>query len=53
MEALLAWLPKRTLPHRLTVTEWNGEPVLGSDGQSLLESLGFYRDLPGMTWESR
>jgi ATP-dependent Lhr-like helicase len=53
VEALLAWLPRRTLPHLLTVTTWNGEPVLGSDGQPLLESLGFYRDLPGMTWESR
>ena len=53
VEALLTWLPRRTLPHRLTVSEWNGEPVLGSDGQPLLESLDFYRDLPGMTWESR
>jgi len=53
VEALLDWLPRRTLPHRLTVTEWNGQPVLGSDGQALLESLGFYRDLPGMTWEGR
>jgi ATP-dependent Lhr-like helicase len=53
VEALLDWLPRRTLPHRLTVSEWNGEPVLGSDGQVLLESLGFYRDPPGMTWESR
>ena len=53
VEALLAWLPRRTLPHRLTVTEWNGQPVLGSEGQALLEALGFYRDLPGMTWEGR
>jgi len=37
--------------HRVTVETWNGEPVLGSAGQLLLEPLGFYRDYPGMTWE--
>jgi hypothetical protein len=25
--------------------------VLDSSGQPLLESVGFYRDYPGMTWE--
>jgi ATP-dependent Lhr-like helicase len=39
--------------HRVTVQEWNAEPVLDSPGQPLLESVGFYRDYPGMTWEKR
>jgi ATP-dependent Lhr-like helicase len=37
--------------HRITVERWNGEPVLDSAGRLLLESAGFYRDYPGMTWE--
>jgi ATP-dependent Lhr-like helicase len=36
---------------RVHVTHWNGEPVLESRGQAMLEALGFYRDPPGMTWE--
>jgi ATP-dependent Lhr-like helicase len=39
--------------HRVTVQAWNNEPVLDSPGQLLLESMGFYRDYPGMTWERR
>jgi ATP-dependent Lhr-like helicase len=39
--------------HRVTVQTWNGAPVLGGAGQQLLESVGFYRDYPGMTWERR
>jgi hypothetical protein len=27
--------------------------VLGTAGAALLEPLGFYPDLPGMTWERR
>ena len=56
--ALRAWLEWVTRPgglasspRRLTVVTWNGEAVLGSVGQALLEELGFYRDYPGMTWE--
>lgn len=55
LEALLAHLTARggirTVARRVHVEQWNGEPVLGSAGQALLESLGFYRDPPGMTWE--
>jgi len=39
--------------HRVTVETWNGEAVLDSTGRSILESVGFYRDYPGMTWERR
>lgn len=38
--------------HRVTVETWNGEAVLESDGRLLLKSVGFYRDYPGMTWET-
>ena len=37
--------------HRITVEQWDGTPVLESGGRALLESAGFYRDYPGMTWE--
>jgi ATP-dependent Lhr-like helicase len=49
MAALLDHLARTE--SRLSVETWNGEPVLGSGGQALLESLGFYRDYPAMTWE--
>jgi len=49
--AIQRWLAHlATFEHRVTVTQWNGSPVLNSPGQPLLESLGFYRDYPGMTW---
>ncbi len=38
---------------RVTVETWNGTPVLDSPGAPLLESLGLYRDYPGMTRERR
>ena len=37
--------------HRVTVETWNDMPVLESAGRTLLESVGFYRDYLGMTWE--
>jgi ATP-dependent Lhr-like helicase len=37
--------------HRVSVETWNGEPVLESAGQPLLEAAGFYRRYPGMVWE--
>ena len=49
LQALLDHLG--TFERRVTVQTWNGQPVLDSPGRSLLESLGFYRDYPGMTWE--
>ncbi|MBW7883931.1 MAG: DEAD/DEAH box helicase [Caldilineaceae bacterium] len=38
---------------RVQVTQWNGEPVLHSAAQPLLEAVGFFRDYPGMTWHKR
>ena len=36
---------------RVSLETWNGQPILASAGQPLLEGLGFYRDYPAMTWE--
>jgi ATP-dependent Lhr-like helicase len=36
---------------RVTIQTWNSAPVLDGSGRPLLESVGFYRDYPGMTWE--
>ena len=36
---------------RITIETWNGVPVLDSAAPTLLESLHFYRDYPGMTCE--
>jgi ATP-dependent Lhr-like helicase len=35
--------------HKLTVDEWNGQPVTASAGRELLEAVGFVRDYQGMT----
>lgn len=35
--------------HRLTVTEWNEQPVAGTPGRELLEAAGFVRDYQSMT----
>jgi ATP-dependent Lhr-like helicase len=35
--------------HRLTVDEWNGQPVTATEGRELLEAAGFVRDYQGMT----
>jgi ATP-dependent Lhr-like helicase len=53
-QAVQAWLQHLShYEHHLTVQTWNGRPILGSEGQPLLETLGFRRDYPGMTWERR
>ena len=49
LQALLAHLGR--FQWRITVTTWNGQAILESMGQPLLESVGFFRDYPGMTWE--
>src|SRR5262249_43529713 len=35
--------------HKLSVAEWNGQPVTGSVGRELLEAAGFVRDYQAMT----
>ncbi len=49
LQAYLARPAARTARH-VVVSEWNGEPVIGSEGQLLLETLGFYRAPNGMEW---
>jgi hypothetical protein len=35
--------------HKLTVEEWNEQPVTTTEGRELLEAAGFVRDYQGMT----
>jgi ATP-dependent Lhr-like helicase len=35
--------------HKLTVEEWNGQPITTTQGKDLLEAAGFVRDYQGMT----
>jgi ATP-dependent Lhr-like helicase len=56
LTAAVALLPEllrqdRTLAarHKLTVSEWNGQPITGSLGQALLEPVGFVRDYQELT----
>ncbi len=35
--------------HKLTVEEWNGQPVTTTAGKEMLEAAGFVRDYQGMT----
>jgi ATP-dependent Lhr-like helicase len=54
--AAVACLPgmfehNRTLKarHKVTVEEWNGQPITTTEGKELLEAAGFVRDYQGMT----
>jgi ATP-dependent Lhr-like helicase len=52
--AAVACLPgvldrNRSVRHKLTVEEWNGQPVTTTEGRELLEAAGFVRDYQGMT----
>ncbi len=49
VRALARWARPR-FGGRLRIERWNGEPVLGSAGAPLLESVGFVRDYPAMVW---
>jgi ATP-dependent Lhr-like helicase len=54
VEAAVALLPalcqaRGNVRHKLTVDEWNGQPVTSTAGRELLEKAGFVRDYLGMT----
>jgi ATP-dependent helicase Lhr and Lhr-like helicase len=52
LTAAVASLPDmltRETHHRLTVAEWNGEPITATSGRELLEAVGFVRDYQAMT----
>jgi ATP-dependent Lhr-like helicase len=38
-----------SVTHKLTVDEWNGQPVTATEGRELLEAAGFVRDYQSMT----
>jgi ATP-dependent Lhr-like helicase len=52
LAAAVACLPAilgREGQHKLTVNEWNGQPVAATAGRDLLEAVGFVRDYQAMT----
>jgi ATP-dependent Lhr-like helicase len=48
--ALQAYLARPHAARHVVVSQWNGASVLGSEGQPLLEALGFYRAPNEMEW---
>jgi ATP-dependent Lhr-like helicase len=46
--ALKAYLNRPGAPRRITITHWNGKPVLGSAAQAWLQPLGFSRAPSGL-----
>jgi ATP-dependent Lhr-like helicase len=50
LQALLNHLAR--FEYHVAVETWNGEPVLESPGQPLLEAVGFRRHYPAMVWEA-
>jgi ATP-dependent Lhr-like helicase len=49
LPAVLGFEAGRVNHHKITVEEWNGQPVGGSGGREPLEKAGFVRDYRGMT----
>ena len=50
LQALLNHLAR--FEYHVAVETWNGEPILESPGQPLLEAVGFRRHYPAMVWEA-
>ena len=49
LPAVLGLLGGRVNHHKITVEEWNGQPVGSTGARELLENAGFVRDYRGMT----
>lgn len=47
-DALRVYFERANTPRHAIVAEWNEENVLGSQGEKLLQGLGFYRMPKGM-----
>lgn len=47
-DALQTFFARANAPRHIVVTEWNGENILGSRGETLLQTLDFYRTPKGM-----
>ena len=48
--AVEAYMGRPEGARHMVVARWNGAPVLGSEGEEILRSLGFYRSPAGMEW---
>ena len=46
--ALQTYIERSHAPRHIVVKQWNGEDILGSASEPLLQSLGFYRTPKGM-----
>ena len=51
LSGLVELLSPGSTTRRLSISEWNGEPVLQSEGAELLAECGFRRDYPHMVME--
>jgi ATP-dependent helicase Lhr and Lhr-like helicase len=49
LPAMITNNPRRDLRTKLTVEEWNGQPVTATAGKDLLAAAGFVRDYQAMT----
>ncbi|MCI0682392.1 MAG: DEAD/DEAH box helicase [Gemmataceae bacterium] len=49
LPAILQNGQRRDLRHKLTVEEWNGQPVTATEGKDMLEAAGFVRDYQAMS----
>jgi ATP-dependent Lhr-like helicase len=49
LPAVLAADQGPAVSHKLTVAEWNAQPVTATEGRDLLEAAGFVRDYQSMT----
>ncbi len=48
--AVAAYMARPYAPRRIVVNQWNGRPVVGSDGQPVLQALGFHNTPGGMEY---
>lgn len=48
--ALEAYVNRPQAPSRITVERWNGQAVLGSEGQPVLHAVGFKNTPNGLEW---
>jgi hypothetical protein len=48
--ALRAYIARPFAPRRITVEQWNGLPIAGTEGQALLQAIGFQNTPGGMEW---
>ena len=52
MEAVVNRISSSATDRRVVVSQWEGAPVLSSNGTELLASIGFRRDYPNMVFDA-